>query len=351
MKIHQELYGFYFLFILLGIALAGLATALFLYKSQKLKSRSQQVNYDTDFIVVDDDVVEVVEEEVRPPISDLKIENIMMKPEPSNIIFKPIEVDDVTKPPLQVEERVNEGNIKFEGPIIREPEVREFESIIVEPLIRGEPVIQEQESTITIQDSIVPKIGTEEKEIETPMEKKQPDIIEIKPMVQKVTVENVRQREFQERYRIIRERLADQDKYAMAHKELLNRVNSIKKELVLFRQVINSESNEKIVNQVAKIINKSLTEVEKDVKAVPVLVELSQNIIPRMITQKLNEYEKIKNSGVNVDKTLLLDLRGMATELVEVLSKIKKIELDGLLEKLMEIAKKLDKMSIKENMR
>ena len=343
MKIYQELYGFYFLFILLGIALAGLATALFLYKSRKSKSVSQQVNYNKDSVLTADDESEMEKVEVKFPETDVTKGSPIEKQESSKVIFKPLEVDDIPKPPSRVEETTNDENIRAEEPIVSET------AIISETVSKRETFIQE--TGITLQNPVVSKTEPKETEVAPPIEKKLPDIIEIKPIVQKAVAGNVKQREFQERYQIIKERLADQDKFAMAHKELVHRANSIKKELVLFRQVINSESNDKIVNQVAKLINKSLIDVEKDVKAVPVLVELSQNIIPRMITEKLNEYESIKSSGVNVDKRLLSDLRGMATELVEILSKIKKIELEGLLEELMGIAKKLDKMSVRENMR
>ena len=348
MKIYQELYGFYFLFILLVIILAGLATVLFLHKSRKGKTEHQQDEFSKNFIQADDDISSIIKKEEKFSDNNLPVDDLIGKPATSNVVFKTIEADDILQENEPVVSIYKHARPQEEQEMPSEPTNNR---IVVEtdkkPEFTNEIVTQE-----SVVDSVMTNPAVEaEKEKGSSFEREQPDIIEIKPVVIKENPGNLKQKEFQERYQIIKEKLVDEDKYAMAYKELTNRVNSIKKELLLFRQVINSESNSKVINQVAKIINKSLSEMEKDIKEVPVLVELSQKIIPRMITGKLNEYEKLKRDGAKVEKGLLMDLRGMTAELVEILSRIKKVELEGLLENLMAMARKLDKISIKENIR
>ena len=151
-----------------------------------------------------------------------------------------------------------------------------------------------------------------------------------------------------DRYQLVKEELSDRGKYAMAYKGLVNKVNELRKDLVTFIEKIEAGCDVEEAEQIATTINESFDKVEKDIKLVSVLVEISQKVIPNMMEDKLTEIEKYRSKGVKVDKEILLVLKEAKEELVVVTSKIKAMELEGLLDELIEIVEKVDAISVKE---
>ena len=308
-KIYQELYWLYSLLGVLIIVLAILLIVLFVYKAHRKKGEKEQENQNKKMITTAGIVTVIPEAESKEFLTTLNKDKTF---EEIVELMQTAEFEDKVQ-----HDEIGKGKSSLS---ISSDELTELET----------------------KKNTVSKLAGTEQEIAT-------SEVENESNENKVLERNAKQKEYQERYLVIKEELTNHEKYSVAHNELLARESKIKKGLELFERVVYSESNVKITNQVEKTINNSLLEVEKDMKAVPIVVELSKNIIPRMIAEKLNEYEKQKRNGKRVDKGVLVDLRGKTAELSEILTRIRKLELEGLLEELMGIAKRIDKMSVEEN--
>ena len=308
-KIYQELYWLYSLLGVLIIVLAILLIVLFVYKAHRKKGEKEQENQNKKMITTAGIVTVIPEAESKEFLTTLNKDKTFE------------EIVELMQ------------TAEFEDKVQHDEIGKEKSSLSIS---------SDELTELETKKNTISKLAGTEQEIAT-------SEVENESNENKVLERNAKQKEYQERYLVIKEELTNHEKYSVAHNELLARESKIKKGLELFERVVYSESNVKITNQVEKTINNSLLEVEKDMKAVPIVVELSKNIIPRMIAEKLNEYEKQKRNGKRVDKGVLVDLRRKTAELSEILTRIRKLELEGLLEELMGIAKKIDKMSVEEN--
>jgi|GEM_PF-6021820 len=337
MKLYSELNAFYFLFVLLGIVLVGLAIVLFAYRSKK--TEHQQENNDEDYtLVLDNGKVEITEEKelaVNKQVEEKadnkqELSEIELNKEKKVIASVQAEsvIDKIENEDSQSQENMESTFDEEEWYEIKEEAPKE-EDEIHEQVVSDEKPVQKEE--------------------ETPNEEHNVNIVaEVEGSIDngKMLERNAKRKLFQERYQLIIGKLEDRKKYTVAHKELMNKVGKLEKELEAFQQVIHSEENDKIVNQVVTIIERSLNEVEMDIKTVPVLLELSQTIIPRMIAEKSSEYEECKQAGIKLDKEILSHLQGATTTLTKILPSIKKMEIKGMLEELIAMAREIDAIDI-----
>ena len=167
--------------------------------------------------------------------------------------------------------------------------------------------------------------------------------------IEKMVDVYAKEEEYQERYRVIREKLRHKEKYSFAYEGLLAKMKRIEKEFLLFQQTINSETDIGKTDSVADVLEGLLSQIEGDITVLPLLIELSHMTIPRKINEISNEYKKLKYNGLIVDEEVPNILKDMSTALSKCLAKIKRIELDGLLEQLIEIVKFLDGVNVKEH--
>ena len=167
--------------------------------------------------------------------------------------------------------------------------------------------------------------------------------------IEKMVDVYAKEEEYQERYRVIREKLSHKEKYSFAYEGLLAKMKRIENEFFLFQQTINSGADIGKIDSVAAALDGLLSQIEGDITVLPLLIELSHMTIPRKINEISNEYKKLKYSGLVVDEEVPNILKDMSAALSKCLAKIKRIDLDGLLEQLIEIVKSLDGVNVKEH--
>ena len=163
-----------------------------------------------------------------------------------------------------------------------------------------------------------------------------------------VSERKVELKELQKKYYGLSRELENRKSYFDTHEELSVKAQKIGDALLLIEEVIDTEGDDEI--EVAmRIVKKPLSELENAVKMILVLIKLSQEVIPNMIKEKLDEYEKCRNSGIKVNKEMIAVLRGVTSDLMGVSSRIKQMKgLDNLLSELVEIGKKVNAVSVRE---
>jgi len=281
MKIYHELYGFYILFVLLGILLIILTILLCVVKAQKKKNEAVLKT-----TASSDDFVEII----------------------------------------------NDGEKSFEfgkEDSVQENTFGDEDDLIIDVEILFEEIIDLPDATFA---SAVTKGSNEEN---------------LRDSIEKMLDGYAKEGEYKERYRVIREKLNHREKYSFAYEGLLAKLNRIEKEFLLLQQAINSESDIGKIELVASVLDGLLSEIERDITALPLLIELSHITIPRKINEISNEYKKLKYNGLVVDEEVPNILKDMSATLSKCLAKIKRIDLDGLLEQLIDIVKSLDGVNVK----
>jgi Negative regulator of septation ring formation len=168
----------------------------------------------------------------------------------------------------------------------------------------------------------------------------------LKDNVGKTIDRYAKEEEYQGRYQMIKEKLRYKEIYSIAYDGLLAKATRIEKALLLFRQMINSEFDAEKIDIVVSVLEELLREIEEDIAALPILIELSHMIIPRKINEISNEYKKLKYNGIVVDDAVPGILKEMSSALANCLAKIKSIDLDGVLEQMIDIAKSLDGVNL-----
>ena len=294
MKIYHELYGFYILFVLLGILLIILTILLCVVKAQKKKNEAVLKT-----TASSDDFVEIINDGEKS--------------------FE-----------FGKEDSVQENTFGDEDDLIIDVEIL-FEEIIDLPDATFDSTLH-----VNVQNddfaSAVTKGSNEEN---------------LRDSIEKMLDGYAKEGEYKERYRVIREKLNHREKYSFAYEGLLAKLNRIEKEFLLLQQAINSESDIGKIELVASVLDGLLSEIERDITALPLLIELSHITIPRKINEISNEYKKLKYNGLVVDEEVPNILKDMSATLSKCLAKIKRIDLDGLLEQLIDIVKSLDGVNVK----
>ena len=163
-----------------------------------------------------------------------------------------------------------------------------------------------------------------------------------------VVERKVKLKELQTKYYGLSRNLESKKSYFDTQEELSLKAKKIGEALQLIEQAIDTERDAEI-EMAIRVIRKPLSELENAVKMILVLIKLSQEVIPNMIKEKVDEYEECRKRGIKVNKEMVAVLRGVTSDLMGMPSRIKQMNgLDNLLSELVEIGEKVNAVSVRE---